>query len=233
MRLIIAAALATLGLTGSGCSSPAAEQKPTATAPAADQKPASDQKPATKTAGDLFDRWTVRLDDPAAKPDSVSLKSETEAVEITSGPAGIYYKGGTKAENDYTVSATFSQLKPTPQPVEYGLFVSGADLDKPAARYTALLVRGDGKYRIVTSNAGKATTIVDWKTAPPMMEPKGPKTSNTLTIRALQDAVHFLIADKELYQMPRAKAGEDGTAGVRFGPGLNVQVSKFEAKKFP
>jgi hypothetical protein len=66
-----------------------------------------------------------------------------------------------------------------------------------------------------------------------MMEPKGAKTSNTLTIRALQDAVHFLIGDKELHQMPRAKAGEDGIAGVRFGPGLSLQVSKFEKKKFP
>ena len=69
MRLIIAA---TLALTVVACSAPTAEQTP-----AAAQKPASDQKPATKTAGDLFDRWTVRLDDPAAKPDAVSLKTET------------------------------------------------------------------------------------------------------------------------------------------------------------
>lgn len=225
MRLIIAA---TLGLAAVACSAPSAEQKPMAA-----QTPAADQKPATKTAINPFDRWTVRLDDPAAKPDAVAVKTEENAVTITSGPAGIYYKEGTKPEKDYTVSATFSQLKPTPQPVEYGLFVSGADLDKPAARYTALLVRGDGKYRIVTWNAGKATTVVDWTTAAPMMEPKGAKTTNTLTIRALQDAVHFLIGEKELHQMPRAKTGEDGIAGVRFGPGLSIQVTKFEAKKFP
>lgn len=225
MRLIIAA---TLGLAAIACSAPSAEQKPTAA-----QTPAADQKPATKTAINPFDRWTVRLDDPAAKPDAVAVKTEENAVTITSGPAGIYYKEGTKAEKDYTVSATFSQLKATPQPVEYGLFVAGADLDKPTARYTALLVRGDGKYRIVTWNAGKATTVVNWTTAAPMMEPKGAKTTNTLTIRALQDGVHFLIAEKELHQMPRAKAGEDGIAGVRFGPGLSLQVTKFDAKKFP
>lgn len=225
MRLIIAA---TLGLAAIACSAPSAEQKPTAA-----QTPAADQKPATKTAINPFDRWTVRLDDPAAKPDAVAVKTEENAVTITSGPAGIYYKEGTKAEKDYTVSATFSQLKATTKPVEYGLFVAGADLDKPTARYTALLVRGDGKYRIVTWNAGKATTVVNWTTAAPMMEPKGAKTTNTLTIRALQDGVHFLIAEKELHQMPRAKAGEDGIAGVRFGPGLSLQVTKFDAKKFP
>ena len=225
MRLIFAALL---GLTVTACSTPAAEQKP---APA--QNPAPDTKPSTKTTGDLFDRWTVRLDDPSAKPDAVTVKTEKDAVTITSGPAGIYYKPGAKAEKDYTVSATISQLKPTTQPVEYGLFVAGADLDKPAAHYTAFLVRADGKYRIATWNAGKMTTIVDWTTAAPMMEPKGAKTTNTLTIRALQDAVHFMIGEKELHQMPRAKAGEDGVAGVRAGEGLNIQVTKFDAKKFP
>ena len=59
------------------------------------------------------------------------------------------------------------------------------------------------------------------------------KTTNTLTIRALQDGLHFLIGEKEVHQMPRAKAGADGLAGIRIGSGLNVQVDKFEVKKFP
>jgi hypothetical protein len=66
-----------------------------------------------------------------------------------------------------------------------------------------------------------------------MRELKGVKTTNTLEIRAMQDAVHFLIGDKELQQMPRARVGGDGIAGVRIGPGLTVQVTKFEVKKFP
>ena len=66
-----------------------------------------------------------------------------------------------------------------------------------------------------------------------MIEPKGVKTSNTLTIRALQGGVHFLIADREVHQMPRERAGADGNAGVRIGSGLTVQVDKLEVKKFP
>jgi hypothetical protein len=94
-------------------------------------------------------------------------------------------------------------------------------------------VRADGKYRIVSVDGARQKAIVDWTTAAPMMEPKGAKTSNTLTIRALQDGLHFLINDKELHQMPRLEAGEDGVAGVRVGPGLSVQVSKLDVKKFP
>ena len=46
-------------------------------------------------------------------------------------------------------------------------------------------------------------------------------------------AVHFLIGDQELHQMPREKVGPDCVAGVRLGPGLSVQVTKLEVKKFP
>ena len=217
MRYIISA---TLALGAIACSTPAAD-------------PPAAVRDAAQAVGNVLDSWKKKLDDPSAKPDSVSLSAERDAISITSGPAGIYYKSDMKAEKDYTASATFSELKATPQPVEYGLFVAGTNLDKDTAHYTALLVRADGKYRIVSVDGGTQKTIVDWTTAGPMMEPKGAKTSNTLTIRALQDGLHFLINDKELHQMPRLEAGEDGVAGVRVGPGLSVQVSKLDVKKFP
>ncbi len=212
--------VALIVVAGIACSSPAAEQPPAT-------------RQAAKPISDLPDGWKARLDDPAAKENDVVVRSEEDAVIVTSGPAGIYYKPDMKAEKDYTVSATFSQLKPTTQPQPYGLFVSGADLDKDTMRYTALLVRGDGKFQILQWAGGKTAHIVEWKAAPSMLEPKGVKTTNTLTIRALQDGVHFLIGDKEVHQMSRARAGADGVTGVRVGPGLNVQITKFEVKKFP
>lgn len=205
------------------CSSPAADQTP---------QPVAPPKDAAKPVSTLPDGWKARLDDPAGK-DAGTVQVEKDAVIFSGGPGGIYYKPGDKAEKDYTVKAAFTQTKILPAPQAYGLFVSGADLDKNTYRYTAFLVRQDGKYRIVTSNAGKDTVVVDWRPAAPMIEPKGVKPTNTLEIRALQNAVHFLIGDKELYQMPREKAGADGVAGVRLGPGLNVQVTKLEVKKFP
>jgi len=217
MRLITAAMLTISAL---GCSAPTAQQN------------ASRQDAAAAT-GTLPAGWKARLDDPAAKPDAVRVTGEKNSLTVVSGPAGIYYKPGMAAEKDYTLSATFSELKPPAAPQPYGLFVAGADLDKDSRRYTALVVRTDGKYQIESHVGGKSTVIVPWTAAPQMREPKGVKTSNTLTIRALQGAVHFLIGDREVHQMPRERAGGDGIAGVRIGSGLNVEVNGIEVKKFP
>lgn len=202
-----------------GCSSPTAQQTP---APKSADKPVST----------LPDGWKARLDDPAAQ-DTGGVQVEKDAIVFTGGPGGLYYKPDMKAEKDYTVIAAFTQAKILPAAQPYGLFVSGADLDKDTISYTAFLVRQDGKYRIVTRSGAKEIVVVDWRTAPQMLEPKGVKPTNTLEVRALQDGVHFLIADKEVHQMARADAGADGVAGVRIGPGLTIQVTKLEAKKFP
>ena len=223
------AVLVTLGAFA--CSAPEAGQKPAAQqAPAAQPAPAK-QEPA-KSTGSLPDGWKVRFDAPAAA-DVVHLNTADDSLTFTTGPAGIYYKTDMKAEKDYTLSATFSQLKPTPTPQPYGLFIAGADLDKDTARYTAFLLRSDGKYQIVAWNAAAPRVVVDWTAAPQMRELKGVKTSNSITIRALQGAVHFLVGEKEVHQMPRAKAGADGIAGVRIGSDLNVQVDRLSVKKFP
>lgn len=196
------------------------------------QQPATpaDAKAAT---GALPTDWRVRLDDPHAKPGTVSVTNEKDSITITTGPAGIFYKPAMKAERDYQLVVTFSQLKPTVPPQPYGLFVAGADLEKGVPRYTALLIRADGKYQIVSRNGERTTTIVNWTPASQMADPKGVKTSNMLSIRGLQGAVHFFVGEKEVHQMPRAKAGGDGIAGLRIGQNLNVQVNGLSVKKFP
>jgi hypothetical protein len=196
------------------------------------QQPAA-PRAAKAATGALPAGWKARLDDANAKPDAVSVAEEKDSITVTSGPAGIYYKPDMKAEKDYQLTATFSQLKPSVPPQPYGLFVAGADLDKDLPRYTALLIRADGKYRIVSRAGTQVTTIVDWTTASQMADPKGVKTSNMLAIRAMQGAVHFFVGEKEVHQMPRAKAGPDGIAGLRVGENLSVQANGLTVKKFP
>lgn len=220
MRSILAILVA---VGACACSSPAADQAPKPVEP-----PKSEAKPVSR----LPDGWKARLEDPNAT-DTGTVQVENDAIVFSGGPGGIYYKTDTKAEKDYTAVAAFTQQKTLPAPQPYGLFVAGTDLDQDTQHYTAFLIRQDGKFQIVTRNNGKDTVIVGWRTAPPMLEPKGVKPTNTLEIRALQNGLHFLIGDKEVHQMPREKAGADGIAGVRLGPGLNVQVTRLEVKKFP
>ena len=176
--------------------------------------------------------WKARFDDASAKPEDVIVEEKDGALTFTSGPAAIYYKGD-KAQRDFDFGATFSQLTPTAMAEAYGLFIAGQDLDKNTQRYTYFLVRQDGKYTIKTRNGSTTRTIVDWRDAPSMKEPKGVKTSNTLEIRATANSVQFVVDSKPVHAMTRDQVGPDGLAGVRINHNLNVQVSKLEIKKLP
>jgi 3-keto-disaccharide hydrolase len=180
--------------------------------------------------GKLPAGWKVRFDDASAKPEDVAVDEKDGSLTFTTGPAGIYYKGD-KAEKDFVVSATFSQLKPTAMAEAYGLLIAGQDLDKDTQRYTYFLIRQDGKYLIKTRSGSDTKTLVDWTAAPSMKEPKGVKTSNTLEIRATANSVQFVIDGKPVHAMTRDQVGPDGLAGIRINHNLNVQVSKFEIKK--
>ena len=220
MRWTLAVLLAAVSVA---CSSPSADQQP---------KPVEPPKSAEKPVSSLPEGWKARLDDATAK-ETGTVTVEKDAVVFSGGPGGIYYKPDMKAEKDYRVTAAFTQPQTLPEPQPYGLFVSGTDLDKDTVSYTAFLVRQDGKYQIVARSGGKDTVVVPWRAAAQMTEPKGVKPTNTLEIRVLQNGAHFLIGDKEVHQMPRARIGADGVVGVRVGRGLTVQVTRLEAKKFP
>lgn len=180
--------------------------------------------------GKIPEGWKVRFDDPAAKPDQVTVEQKENALTFTTGPAAIYYKPTMKGTGDYDLSAVVSQIKTIDHPEGYGLFIGGTDLDKDTLRYTCFLVRQDGKYAIESRDGADVKTLVTWTAAPPMHEPSGMKTSNTLLVRAAGNVVRFLIDGKEVHSLTRAEAG-DGVAGVRIGQDLNVQVTKLTLKK--
>jgi hypothetical protein len=242
MRNTITAALA-VALTTLTIAS--AQEKPTpkaapkpahGTVPKAPPTTQKDADKAVKGTGKLPDGWTGRLDSPDAKPESLALTNEGPSMKFNTGPdaAGIYYKPNMKGTGNYELSAAFSQLKPSEHPEAYGLFIGGADLDKPTQHYTYFLIRQDGKYSIRSRNGDKTAPIVDWTDSAAMKgDPKGVKTSNTLAIRAAGDGVHFLIDGKEVQKLTRAKAEPEGLAGLRVNHNLNLQVDKLLLKPTP
>jgi hypothetical protein len=214
MAIALAFALTTL-TTG------LAQQKPTPPAP---------DKPVAGS-GKLPGAWKVRFDKPDAKVETVDVKEEKDALLFQTGPAGIYYKPDMKAQGDYEVSASFSQLDPSDTPEEFGLFIAGADLDKDTQHYTCFLVRQDAKFLIQKRTGAATKAAVAWRPVPAMKEPKGVKTTNTLIVRAHGSAVRFFIGEKEVAKLTRAQVGGDGIVGLRINHNLHVQVSKFEVKK--
>ncbi len=183
--------------------------------------------------GQLPAGWKVRLDKVDAKVETVNVTVEKDALEFHTVPTGIYYKPEMKAEKDYEVGASFSQLEPAKQPEEFGIFVGGTDLDKDMPRYTSFLVRQDAHFSIRKYTGDTIKAAVAWRPVPAMKEPKGVKSTNTLMIRAQGNIVRFFIGDKEVAKLTRAQVGGDGIAGLRINHNLHVQVSKFEVKKLP
>ena len=206
----------------------------TFTAGSAQQKPTRpDADKPVQGAGKLPGDWNVRFDKPDAKPEMVDVKEEKDAITFKTGPAGIYYKPDMKAQGDYEVSASFSQLEPADLPEEFGIFIAGADLDKDTQRYTCFLVRQDATFAIQKRTGATTKSAVAWRAVPAMKEPKGVKTTNTLMIRAHGSTIRFVIGDKEVAKLTRTQVGGDGIAGLRINHNLHVQVSKFEVKKLP
>jgi hypothetical protein len=205
----------------------------TLTAGSAQQKPTPAPDKPVAGSGQLPGEWKVRFDKPDAKPETVDVKEEKDALTFKTGPAGIYYKPSMKAEKDYEVSASFSQLEPAAQPEEFGLIIAGNDLDKDTQRYTTFLVRQDARFAIQKRTGAVTKNAVAWRPVPAMKEPKGVKTTHTLIIRALGDSVRFLIGDKEVAKLTREQVGGDGVVGLRINHNLHLQVSKFEVKKLP
>lgn len=205
-----------------------AQQKPTPAAHKPDKL--------VQGTGKLPEGWKARLDRPEAKLETVKVVAEKDALEFETGPAGIYYKPDMKAEQDYEVSASFSELDSAENPnevEEFGLIIAGADLDKDTQRYTCFLVRQDARFSIQKRAGATTKTAVAWRPVPAMKEPKGVKSTNTLIIRAHGNTVRFFIGDKEVAKLTRAQVGGDGIAGLRINHNLHVQVSKFEVKKLP
>ena len=206
----------------------------TFTVGSAQQKPThADADKSVAGGGKLPGTWKVRFDKPDAKPEMVDVKEEKDALTFKTGPAGIYYQPEMKAEGDYEISASFSQLEPAELPEEFGIFIAGADLDKDTQRYTCFLVRQDAKFAIQKRTGAITDAAVAWRPVPAMKEPKGVKTTHTLIIRAQGSAVRFFIGDKEVAKLTRAQVGGDGIAGLRINHNLHVQASKFEVKKLP
>jgi hypothetical protein len=200
----------------------------------AQQKPthADPDKP-VQGSGQMPAGWVARLDKPDARPDTLKMIAEKDALEFQTGPAGIFYKPDMRGEKDYELSASFSQLEPAEYPEEFGLIIAGGDLDKPTQHYTCFLVRQDAKFAIQKRTGPLTKSAVAWRPVPAMKEPKGVKSTNTLMVRAHGTTVRFFIGDKEVAKLTRAQVGGDGIVGLRVNHNLHVQVSKFEIKKIP
>lgn len=112
----------------------------------------------------------------------------------------------------------------------FGVFAGGAELESPAARFTAFLIRRDGSAAVARHDAGKVTLVREWtKNAAIKPHPGGDENiGNVIRVEAEADVVSFLVNGTKVLDLPRSAANVDGMIGLRIGANLNLHVTNLD-----
>jgi len=81
--------------------------------------------------------------------ESAKLSKEGDGLRVTTGPAVTYWNPANKATGDYTVKATFKELKYmslNDHPHPYGIMIAGNDLGTDQQSYLYCAAYGTGKF---------------------------------------------------------------------------------------
>jgi hypothetical protein len=178
----------------------------------------------------------LRLDESGADPSMVQRTPIDGGVHVVTGPAATMYNAADTVSGNYTVQATFRQMKKPTHAEAYGIFAGGSDMAGPQSAYFYLLARGDGQWSL-KHRADSATvhTLVDWTASPAVVvEDSTGQATNALSMEFGADSVAFAVNGTQVHKVARASldsgpdhAGTVGVAGIRVNHNLDVQVTGF------
>lgn len=182
----------------------------------------------------------MRLDDPAEAASGVQMTPITGGVHVVTGPATILYNAADSVSGNYSVEASFQQMKAPTHPEAYGIFAAGANLTAANVSYLYFLVRRDGTWTVRHRADDKTVhTIMDWTAnAAVQAEDSSGQATNALTMTFATDSVRFAVNGTQVHAVPRATlesgpdhAGTIGVAGIRVNHSLDVQVTGFRISR--
>ncbi|MEP7384535.1 MAG: hypothetical protein ABI910_22870 [Gemmatimonadota bacterium] len=182
--------------------------------------------------------WKARVDRrPASQGKTVNdskMVTEGGALRLSVGPAGNFWSDANVAQGDYTVKATFDELKmAASHPHSYGIFIGGHDLESDQETLMYCIAYGNGTYSIKTFHGEKVTTLVNTEASAALHKAdaegeskneigwsvKGGKAScviNGTTVKTLETS-DVVAADK--------LTSLDGVYGIRVSHNLELKVS--------
>jgi hypothetical protein len=182
----------------------------------------------------------MRLDDTSEAPTGVQRTPIDGGIHVVTGPAAILYNPSDTVSGNYSVEASFRQMKAPEHPEAYGLFAAGTDMTAPGVNYLYFLVRRDGKWTLKHRADNETVhTIQDWTTnSAVQMEDSTGQSTNALSMAFGADSVRFSVNGTQVHAVPRAtlESGPDhsgtvGVAGVRINHALDVQVTGFRINR--
>lgn len=192
--------------------------------------------------------WTGKIDAKEAATgltiNSAKLASEGKGFRVTTGPAVTYWNPKNTAKGDYTVSATFNELKYmnlNDHPHPYGIMIGGNDLgtDKQSYLYCAAYGNGTfifrgfgpepfqlgGRRPIANPAVNKAAGV-------------GQPVTQEIAVTVKGDNISCSINGKEVASHTRAEVvapgklkSTDGVYGIRFAHNTEATVTGFKVLK--
>ena len=191
--------------------------------------------------------WTGKID---AKEEaagmtlnSAKLAKEGDALHVTTGPAVTYWHPNNKATGDYTVKATFNELKYMSlnnHPHPYGLMIAGNDLGTDQQSYLYCAAYGNGKF--IVRGFGPAPFQLNGRGAEDPAVNKaagvGQPVTQEIAISVKGDKVECSINNKVVASYDKSAvvgAGKlkstDGIYGVRFAHNTEALVTGLKMTK--
>ena len=193
--------------------------------------------------------WKGKIDAQEAGKGSSLNDSKFEAkgseIDISTGPATIYWNTANAQTGDYTVSATFSEPKymsSNSHPHPYGVFIGGNKLDTDQASLLycvaygngTFIVRGFGPESFRVGTMGRATE----NAAVHKAADKGQPVTQEVKMSVKGSRVSCSINGTEVASVDKGEvtgAGKldsvEGTPGIRVAHNVDVKVTNFKVEK--
>ena len=192
--------------------------------------------------------WTGKID---AKEEaagltlnSAKLAKDGDALHVTTGPAVTYWDPKNKASGDYTVKATFNELKYmsiNSHPHPYGLMIAGNDLGTDQQSYLYCAAYGNGNF--IVRGFGPAPFQMNGPrgAADPAVNKAagvGQPVTQEIAISVKGDKVECSINNKVVASYDKSAlvgAGKlkstDGIYGIRFAHNTDATVTGLKMSK--
>ena len=202
---------------------------------------AQDADRSVKDGGIKVPGWKGRVDRrPAAGGKTIAdskLTAEGNALRLSVGPAGNFWRDSDVARGDYEVKATFKEHKmAASHPHSYGIFIGGADLESDTETLMYCIAYGNGTYSVKTFHGAKVTTLVDREATPALRKAdangestneigwsvKGGKPSCVINGQAVKTFEQSEVVG------PEKLKSTDGVYGIRVSHNLELTVSGFK-----
>ncbi len=191
--------------------------------------------------------WTGKIDAKEAAAgltlNSAKLAKDGNALHVTTGPAVTYWNPKNTAKGDYTVKATFTELKYMSlnnHPHPYGVMIAGNDLGTDQQSYLYCAAYGNGKF--IVRGFGPEPFQMNGRGAEDPAVNKaagvGQPVTQEIAISVKGDKVECAINNKVVASYDKSAlvtAGKlkstDGVYGIRFAHNTEATVTGLKMTK--